>query len=153
VGRASVELDTADIVVGVGTGLGGPEHLPAIERLAAALGGAVGGTRKVVDLGWLPPHRQIGLSGRQIAPRAYLAIGVRGSFNHAVGIRRAGTVIAVNADRRAEIFGECDLGVVADWREIVPALTERVSRFGFRVDRSLTWNAEPGTRNDDDEDR
>lgn len=118
------DLETADIVIGVGTGIGGPENLPTIASLADVLGAAVGGTRKVVDLGWVPPRRQIGLSGRQIAPRVYLALGVRGSFNHAIGIRRAGTVIAVNTDPRAEIFGECDLGVMADWREVVAGLMQ-----------------------------
>ena len=100
----------------------------AVERLAAELGAAVGGTRKLVDAGLLPPHQQIGLSGRQIAPRVYLALGTRGSFNHAVGIRRAGTILAVNPDPRAEIFGESDLGLVADWRDVLPPLLERIAR-------------------------
>ena len=135
-------------MVGVGSGIGGPERLPEIHRLAQALGGAVGATRKVVDLGWLPPQQQIGLSGRQIAPRLYLAIGVRGSFNHAIGIRRAGTIVAINTSPRAEIFGECDLGVVGDWREIVPTLTAEVESSKFKVQRgSSTLNLELGTLN------
>jgi len=125
--RASLVLDQANVIVGVGSGIGGPEHLAEITRLASALGGAVGATRKVVDLGWLPPQQQIGLSGRRIAPRLYLAIGARGSFNHAIGIRRAGTIVAINRDVKAEVFKECDLGVVADWREIVPALSRQVT--------------------------
>jgi electron transfer flavoprotein alpha subunit len=141
-------LEQAEVVVGVGTGLGGPEHLPAIERLAETLGGVVGATRKVVDLGWLPPQRQIGLSGRQIAPRLYLALGVRGSFNHAIGIRRAGTVIAINSDPRAEVFGECDLGAVADWRAIVPMLTERVARNGFVGARRASPSGSAGGRSE-----
>ena len=124
----ALALDVADVVVGAGTGVGDPEGLAAVERLAAVLGAAVGGTRKLVDLGLLPPQQQIGLSGRQIAPRVYLALGTRGSFNHAVGIRRAGTILAVNSDPRAEIFRECDLGLVADWRVVVPMLTEHLAR-------------------------
>lgn len=127
-GVPALALDVAEVVVGVGTGIGGPDGLAAVERLAAALGAALGGTRKLVDAGLLPPQQQIGLSGRQIRPRVYLALGTRGSFNHAVGIRRAGTILAVNPNPRAEIFGECDLGVVADWRAVVPPLLERVAR-------------------------
>ena len=124
----ALALDVADLILGVGTGIGGADGLAAMERLAAELGAAVGGTRKLVDSGLLPPQQQIGLSGRQSAPRVYLALGTRGSFNHAVGIRRAGTILAVNADPRAEIFDECDLGLVADWRDVVPPLLERVAR-------------------------
>ena len=120
-------LDIADTVIGIGTGIGGLDGLAEVEHLARLLGAAIGGTRKVVDLGWLPPQQQIGMSGRQVAPRVYLALGTRGSFNHAVGIRRAGTILAVNPSPRAEIFAECDLGIVADWREVVPALVARLS--------------------------
>ena len=74
-------------------------------------------------------QRQVGLTGRSIAPRIYVGIGVRGDFNHAVGIQHAGTVLAVNNDRRAAFFrGQSDIGVMADWQEFVPALVEELRR-------------------------
>jgi electron transfer flavoprotein alpha subunit len=76
----------------------------------------------VVDLGWLPRQLQIGITGKSIAPRVYLALALRGNLNHAVGIRRAGCVIAINSDPQAEIFRAADYGLVADYREVLPRL-------------------------------
>ena len=118
------ELDEARRVVCVGTGIGGPENLPSIERLAQSLGAQIGATRRVVDQGWLPRHQQIGLTGKVLAPDLYIGIGVRGALNHTIGIQQAGTIVAINTDRAAEIFHTADLGVACDWAEIVPALTE-----------------------------
>jgi electron transfer flavoprotein alpha subunit len=127
-GEAAIELDTADAVVCVGMGAGAPENLECIRTLAAELGAALAGTRRVVDAGWLPRQRQIGLTGRSVAPKLYLAIGVRGNFNHSIGIRRAGIVGAVNTDPEAEIFKCADFGVVADFAEFVPALVRALER-------------------------
>src|SRR6185436_1898436 len=77
----TVELDEAKRIICVGTGLGGPDNLPAIESLARALGAGIGATRRVVDQGWLPRHYQIGLTGKVVSPRLYVAIGVRGVLN------------------------------------------------------------------------
>jgi electron transfer flavoprotein alpha subunit len=89
---------------------------------------AVGGTRKVVDDGWLPPQQQIGTTGHAVAPDLYLGLGVRGAFNHVVGILRSGTVGAVNNDPEAPIFYASDVGVVGDWREFAEALEQVLSR-------------------------
>lgn len=113
VGAEAAAMEEASVVVGVGFGLG-QEAVAKAEELARRLGGVVGGTRRVCDLKWLPRQAQIGLSGRSIAPAVYLALGARGSFNHAVGLRRAGTIIAVNNDPNAEFFEGADLGVVGD---------------------------------------
>ena len=121
-------LDDAPVVVCVGTGLGDPENLPPVEELAGALGGALGATRKVVDLGWLPRQQQIGLTGKAVAPGLYVGVGVRGGFNHTIGILRAGTIVAINSDPRAEIFRVADLGLVAPWEQAVPALTRAIMR-------------------------
>ncbi|HEY8517515.1 MAG TPA: FAD-binding protein [Candidatus Binatia bacterium] len=123
---ASVDLDAASLVVCVGFGAGPKERMPQIEALASALGGVVAGTRRVCDLGWLPRQLQVGISGRSVAPALYLALGVRGSFNHMVGLQRARRVIAVNRDPRAEIFAGADLGVVADAPSFVDALLARL---------------------------
>lgn len=117
-------LDSADIALGVGKGIGGPANLPVIEQLAAVLGGApLASTRDISDLGWLPRQHQVGLTGRAIAPKLYFAIGIRGAFEHTVGIRRAGIVVAINKNPKAPIFQNADLGIVGDYAEVVPLLT------------------------------
>ena len=85
-------------------------------------------TRDVVEVGWLPRQRQVGISGRSIGPTLYIGVGVRGDFNHMVGIQRAGTVVAVNNNPRASIFRQVDVGVVADWRVAVPLLVEELEK-------------------------
>ena len=121
-------LDEADVAVGVGLGIGGPEALPAIEALAAALGGApIATTRDVVDKGWLPRQHQVGITGRAIAPRFYFAIGIRGASEHMVGVRRAGTIVVIDRNPQAPIFAQADLGIVADWAEAVPRLTRALA--------------------------
>ncbi|HET8678175.1 MAG TPA: FAD-binding protein [Blastocatellia bacterium] len=122
VGAEVADLEEAETIICVGTGIGGPENLPVIESLARALGGRVGATRRVVDQGWLSRHYQIGLTGKIVAPRLYIGVGARGVLNHTIGIQQSGTIVAINNDPNAEIFNTADLGVVADWAEVVPAL-------------------------------
>lgn len=125
-GKAAM-LDSADIAIGVGKGIGGTTNLPVIEQLADALGGApLAATRDIVDLGWLPRQHQVGLTGRAIAPKLYFAIGIRGAFEHTVGIRRAGLVVAVNKNQKALIFQNADIGIVGDYAEVVPLLTTKL---------------------------
>jgi len=126
VSLAVAELDEAERVICVGTGIGGPENLPAMEALARALGAQIGATRRVVDQGWLPRHQQIGLTGKVVAPQLYIGIGVRGALNHTIGIQQAHTIVAINSDRNAEIFQTTDIGIVEDWQKIVPILTTRL---------------------------
>ena len=114
-------LAEATVVVGVGTGVA-PDEYPALDPLLAALGAELGATRKVTDKGWLPRARQIGITGRTIAPRLYVAIGLAGKFNHMVGVRAAGTVLAINPDPDALVFGAADIGIVGDWHDVVPLL-------------------------------
>ena len=124
------ELDEAERIVCVGTGIGGPENLIAIETLAQALGAQIGATRRVVDQGWLPRHQQIGLTGRVVSPVLYLGIGVRGALNHTIGIQQAGTIVAINIDSNAEIFHTADFGIVGDWADVVPVLTSKLKALG-----------------------
>jgi electron transfer flavoprotein alpha subunit len=119
---AGYELDAAPVVLCAGKGIGGPEALPEIEGLARRLGAAVGASREVADAGWLPKNRQIGLTGRAVAPRLYLAVGVRGAFEHLVGSVKAGVIVALNSNERAPIFESADVGLVGDWRETLPPL-------------------------------
>lgn len=122
-------LDAADIAIGVGKGIGGPENLPVIEQLVDVLGGVpLASTRDISDLGWLPRQHQVGITGRAIAPKLYFAIGIRGAFEHMVGLRKAGTIVAINRKAKAPIFKTADLGIVGDYAEVVPLLTEALRK-------------------------
>jgi electron transfer flavoprotein alpha subunit len=110
-------------VIGVGTGVA-PDEYEALGPLAALLGAELAATRKVTDKGWAPRSRQVGITGRSIAPRLYVALGLSGKFNHMVGVRAAGTILAVNPERGAPVFDHCDVGIVGDWHEVVPKLAQ-----------------------------
>ncbi len=116
-------LAEAEAVIGVGMGVA-PDEYPALEPLRTLLRAELGATRKVTDKGWLPRARQIGITGRAIAPRLYVSIGASGKFNHSIGLRGATTVLAINPDQSAPIFDAADVGIVGDWREVLPRLVD-----------------------------
>jgi electron transfer flavoprotein alpha subunit len=120
------ELHAASNVIGVGRGVQ-PHELELLEPLRAALPAQVGATRGVTDDGWLPRCRQIGITGHSISPRLYVAVGIRGKFNHMIGVRGAETVLAINSDPAAPVFTMADIGIVADWRDVVQPLTQALS--------------------------
>lgn len=117
-----LHLDDAEIVIGVGMGVGGAENLPLVEDLCRELDAHLGATRRVVDAGWLPRQLQIGLTGRTVAPHLYIGLGVRGGFNHMVGVQRSGIILAINREPNADIFQHCDYGIVGDWQAVTQAL-------------------------------
>ncbi len=119
-------LARAQVVIGVGTGVA-PKEYEALSPLAALLGAELAATRKVTDKGWAPRARQVGITGRSIAPRLYVALALSGKFNHMVGVRAAGTILAVNSDRGAPVFEHCDVGIVGDWHEVVPSLARALA--------------------------
>ncbi len=121
-----ITLDQAPFVVGIGMGIGSPDHLPAIQAMAASIGGVLAASRKVVDAGWLPRQLQVGLTGRRIAPRLYVTLGISGNFHHLVGVRRAGVILAVNRDPEAAVFKQCDYGIIGDWAAVFPSLIQRL---------------------------
>ena len=94
----------------------------ALDPLLAVLGAELGATRKVTDKGWQPHARQIGITGRSIAPNLYVAVALSGKFNHMVGVRSAGTILAINESPDVPVFAAADVGIVGDWRVAVPAL-------------------------------
>ncbi len=124
--RDALRLDNAAVIVSAGAGVGGPENLKVVKELAEVLDAPLATTRKVVDLGWLPRQLQIGLTGRSVAPKLYVAIAVRGAFNHMVGTGRARIVVAINNDPNAPIFKNCDYGIVGDYAEVVPLLSQEL---------------------------
>jgi electron transfer flavoprotein alpha subunit len=122
----NLQLDNADVVVCVGFGVGGPENINKIKDFAELMNAPLAATRKVVDLKWMPRQLQIGLTGRSISPRLYFGIGVSGAFNHMVGLGRANLVVAINNDPNALIFKNCDYGIVGDYAEVLPLLSEEI---------------------------
>jgi electron transfer flavoprotein alpha subunit len=119
-------LAEAAVVVGVGTGVA-PDEYARLQPLLSALGAELAATRKVTDKGWLPRSRQVGITGRSIAPRLYVAFGLSGKFNHMVGVRAARTILAVNTAPDALVFGHADIGIVADWHDVLPLLCEQLA--------------------------
>ena len=113
-------------VVGVGMGVA-PESYDTLRPLLQVLDAQLAATRRVTDRGWLPRARQVGVTGHHLTPDLYVAIGVRGAFNHMAGVRGAGTIVAVNVDPDAPVFDWADIALVGDWRDIVPALADAVS--------------------------
>lgn len=116
----------ADVLVAGGAGVGGADGFDQLVELARRLGGTVAASRVAVDKGWVPLNRQVGLTGKSVSPRLYLAIGISGAPQHIAGIRSAGKVVAINRDPRAPIFRVADLAVVGDLHEVIPALLERL---------------------------
>jgi electron transfer flavoprotein alpha subunit len=115
------DLDEADVVVCLGSELP-PEDVADARAVAERLGAAVGATREVCERGDLPGNRQVGLYGRPVAPRLLVTIGVRGDFEHTTGFVKAGVIAAINRDGDAPMLRSADVGVVGDWRELLPAL-------------------------------
>jgi electron transfer flavoprotein alpha subunit len=120
-------LARADVVIGVGAAVQ-PHEYEELSPLASLLGAELAATRKVTDKGWAPRARQVGITGRSIAPRLYFALGLSGKFNHMVGVRASGTIVAINDDPGAVVFSQCDIGIVGDWHEVVPALAAALRR-------------------------
>ena len=124
--KEQVSIVDADVVVSGGKGLGEPKGFELIQQLAVALGGAVGASRPTVDEGWIEYRHQVGLSGRTVRPKLYLACGISGAVQHQAGMKTSDVIIAINKDREAPICRISSLAAVGDLYEVVPRLIERI---------------------------
>lgn len=125
-------LQDAEIVVTVGRGIKKAENIYLVRELADALGAALGATRDVVDRGWLSYPHQIGLSGKTVSPKLYIAVGLSGSIQHLAGMQTAERIVAINKDPEAQIFKVADFGIAGNLFDILPGLTARI-RKGERI--------------------
>ncbi len=121
------KLEDARIIVAGGRGIGGPEPFTTeLAALAGLLGAQLAASRAPCDAGWVPPTWQVGQTGKRVAPELYVAIGISGSSQHMVGVSEAKNIIAINTDPEAPVFKYCSLGLVADYREVVPLLRSKL---------------------------
>ena len=117
-------LEDSKIVISAGRGMVDVENLKFIEELANKLNAAIGGTRAIVDAGWMPYSQQVGQTGKTVKPDVYIACGISGATQHQVGMKDSKFIIAINKDEEAPIFQIADFGVVGDTLSIIPKLIE-----------------------------
>jgi electron transfer flavoprotein alpha subunit len=124
-----VSITEAEIIVAGGKGLGNQEGFELMEELAKALGGAVGASRPTVDEGWMNYRHQVGLSGRTVRPRLYMACGISGAVQHIAGMKTSEVILSVNKDEEAPIFSISTLGAVGDLYQVIPKLIEKIKAY------------------------
>jgi len=124
--QTSRELTEADVVVACGRGIKAAEDIELIQQLANCMGGQVGFSRALVDAGMVDATYQIGYSGVRVRPRIYIACGISGAAQHIAGMKDADTIIAINRDPSAPIFGICDIGYVGDLYQVIPQMIKEL---------------------------
>jgi electron transfer flavoprotein alpha subunit len=119
-----VDITQADFLLSIGRGVGDQEAIETFEELARKMGATLSVSRPIVDAGWMPSSRQVGQSGKTVKPKVYLALGISGAVQHLAGMKASGTIIAVNTDPEAAIFGVAHYGAVADLFDIAEELDQ-----------------------------
>jgi len=122
----TIDITEADIIVAVGRGVGSKESFGLVQKLADGIGGAIGGTRPMVDAGVIPYERQIGQTGKRVAPRLIFLLGISGATEFVQGIVGGATTVAVNLDRQSPVFKAADLGIVGDLEQLMPTIVKHV---------------------------
>ena len=124
----TVDLGSAQLIVGVGRGIKDAGNLPLVQDLASAMGAELAASRPICDNGWLPMERQVGSSGHTVSPKLYVAIGISGAIQHMVGMKGSQCIVAINKDPDAPIFEVADYGIAGDLFEVVPALSAAIRK-------------------------
>jgi electron transfer flavoprotein alpha subunit len=121
-----IKLEDAEVVVSGGRGMGNAQNFAMVKELASVLGGAVGATRPACDEGWAPVTLQVGQSGKVVSPKLYIAVALSGAMSHIAGCLGSKVIVAINKDKEANIFSVAHLGIVADFKEVLPALIAKL---------------------------
>lgn len=128
--QGGVDLSKAEVIVSAGRGVGKPENVAMVAALAKALKGEYGASRPVVDSGWVEHKRQVGTTGQSVAPKLYLACGISGAIQHLAGMKKSEFIVAINTDKDAPIGDVADVLIVADLKQFIPVLTEKIQALG-----------------------
>ena len=124
--KTGPQLEDSKVVISAGRGLVEKENLVIVEELAAKLNAAIGGTRAIVDAGWMPYSQQVGQTGKTVKPDVYIACGISGATQHQVGMKDSKFIIAINKDEEAPIFQLADLGIVGDTLSVIPKINQNL---------------------------
>jgi len=124
--KSGPQLEDSKVVISAGRGMVDKENLEMVETLASKLNAAIGGTRAIVDAGWMPYSQQVGQTGKTVKPDVYIACGISGATQHQVGMKDSKFIIAINKDEEAPIFQLADLGIVGDTLTVIPKLNENI---------------------------
>jgi electron transfer flavoprotein alpha subunit len=124
----TVDITFAQRIVAAGRGAGGPDGVQLVAELADDLGASLGASRMIVDLGWAPPERQVGQTGKTVQPDLYVACGISGASHHLAGMRDSRHIIAINRDAKAPIHEVAHLSLKADLHELIPAIRAALRR-------------------------